>query len=55
MDSVVRWMVLCLLTTLVATCGQKGPLYLPEKPATGVQERAYSPGQVMGSQPPIGR
>ncbi|MGD8418072.1 MAG: lipoprotein [Pseudomonadales bacterium] len=25
-------MILCLLATLVATCGQKGPLYLPEKP-----------------------
>lgn len=23
-------MMLWLLTTLVATCGQKGPLYLPE-------------------------
>lgn len=23
-------MILWLLTTLVATCGQKGPLYLPE-------------------------
>jgi len=27
----VRWMILWLLTTLVATCGQKGPLYLPEE------------------------
>ena len=26
----MRWMILWLLTTLVATCGQKGPLYLPE-------------------------
>jgi len=24
-------MILWLLTTLVATCGQKGPLYLPEE------------------------
>jgi predicted small lipoprotein YifL len=24
-------MMLLLLTTLVATCGQKGPLYLPEE------------------------
>lgn len=24
-------MMLWLLTTLVATCGQKGPLYLPEE------------------------
>lgn len=29
-------MILWLLTTLVATCGQKGPLYLPEEsPETG--------------------
>ena len=29
-------MILWLLTTLVATCGQKGPLYLPEdSPETG--------------------
>ncbi len=33
MDSVVRWTILCLLATLVATCGQKGPLYLPDEPA----------------------
>ncbi len=26
----MRLMILWLLTTLVATCGQKGPLYLPE-------------------------
>ncbi|MEM8766222.1 MAG: lipoprotein [Pseudomonadota bacterium] len=25
-------MLLCLLTALVATCGQKGPLYLPDSP-----------------------
>jgi predicted small lipoprotein YifL len=32
-------MILWLLTTLVATCGQKGPLYLPEedgRPGQGV-------------------
>ena len=29
-------MILWLLTTLVATCGQKGPLYLPdESPEAG--------------------
>ena len=27
----MRWVILWLLTTLVATCGQKGPLYLPEE------------------------
>lgn len=27
----MRWTILWLLTTLVATCGQKGPLYLPEE------------------------
>jgi predicted small lipoprotein YifL len=27
----VRWTILWLLTTLAATCGQKGPLYLPEE------------------------
>ena len=26
----MRWMTLGLLIMLVATCGQKGPLYLPE-------------------------
>ena len=37
MEPVVRWTILWLLTALVATCGQKGPLYLPEeeqKPAS---------------------
>lgn len=29
----MRWMMLALLAALVATCGQKGPLYLPEDPA----------------------
>ncbi|MGE0621782.1 MAG: lipoprotein [Pseudomonadales bacterium] len=29
----MRWTILCLLATLVATCGQKGPLYLPDEPA----------------------
>jgi len=33
MDGVVRWTILCLLASLVATCGQKGPLYLPDEPA----------------------
>lgn len=25
----MRWLLIVLLTTQVATCGQKGPLYLP--------------------------
>ena len=27
----MRWIFLCFLATLVATCGQKGPLVLPEE------------------------
>ena len=28
----MRWTFLCLLAAFVATCGQTGPLTLPEKP-----------------------
>ncbi|HEY5645081.1 MAG TPA: lipoprotein [Pseudomonadales bacterium] len=38
----MRWTILCLLATLVATCGQKGPLYLPEEPATFAFEAGRS-------------
>jgi len=31
----VRWIILGLLAALVATCGQKGPLTLPEEPQAG--------------------
>lgn len=44
MESVVRWTILWLLTALVATCGQKGPLYLPdEQPGEDAPLRADAP------------
>jgi predicted small lipoprotein YifL len=42
MDGVVRWTILCLLASLVATCGQKGPLYLPDEPAKLAMESGRS-------------
>ncbi len=35
-------MTLWLLTTLVATCGQKGPLYLPEEPQEAGPDSVFS-------------
>lgn len=35
-DRDVRWTILCLLAALVATCGQKGPLTLPEEPKAAI-------------------
>ena len=29
----MRWLLLCLLITQVVTCGQRGPLTLPQDPA----------------------
>ena len=44
-------MILWLLTTLVATCGQKGPLYLPdESPETG-PDTAFSVSSVVANRP----
>lgn len=44
MESVVRWTILWLLTALVATCGQKGPLYLPdEQPGEDAPRGADAP------------
>ena len=37
-------MILWLLTTLVATCGQKGPLYLPEDSQKADPDSAFSAG-----------
>lgn len=43
----MRWTILWLLATLVATCGQKGPLTLPDEARAGQLERvlhhAHSP------------
>jgi predicted small lipoprotein YifL len=36
MDCVVRWVTLYLLVSLVASCGQRGPLTLPEEAAVAV-------------------
>ena len=41
----MRWMILWLLTTLVATCGQKGPLYLPEPEKPEQPEQPEKPEQ----------
>jgi predicted small lipoprotein YifL len=38
----VRWVILWLLTTLVATCGQKGPLYLPEETPEAEPDSVFS-------------
>lgn len=35
----MRWTILWLLATLVATCGQKGPLTMPEEARAGQLER----------------
>ena len=35
MRLVTRWTAICTLLLWVAMCGQKGPLYLPEKNNTG--------------------
>jgi predicted small lipoprotein YifL len=32
----MRWLVLCILVLEVATCGQKGPLSLPDASAVSV-------------------
>ncbi len=44
----MRWLALVLITLQAATCGQKGPLTLPDKPqaeapaAAGVARRSRS-------------
>jgi len=36
----MRWLLLCILTLQTATCGQRGPLTLPENGAAVVQASA---------------
>lgn len=36
----MRWLLLALLTIQAATCGQKGPLRLPEEPSGAPAEPA---------------
>jgi len=35
----VRWLIILTLALLVATCGQKGPLYLPKD--AGIDMRVH--------------
>ncbi|MFV2090135.1 MAG: lipoprotein [Pseudomonadales bacterium] len=38
----MRWIVLCLLAALATTCGQKGPLTLPDDPKVAIGPAAAS-------------
>ena len=44
-------MIPWLLTTLVATCGQKGPLYLPEENPEAGPDTAFSVSSIPAHRP----
>ena len=41
--SIKRWHVACAAVALLGACGQKGPLYLPDKKASVVKPVTASP------------
>ena len=45
MERTVRWILLSLLVALVASCGQSGPLYLPEEPQAASVSGQFLPAQ----------
>lgn len=44
----MRWMLFALLTLQVATCGQKGPLYLPEPTTQASASVVQAAGRISG-------
>lgn len=48
----MRWLLLALVTLQVATCGQKGPLTLPEPSSVGARAPGADAGAVSRSAPP---
>ncbi|MEJ2087646.1 MAG: lipoprotein [Gammaproteobacteria bacterium] len=38
----MRWTTICLLAALVASCGQKGPLTLPEDTLAALSNPAWT-------------
>jgi predicted small lipoprotein YifL len=39
----VRWLLLTLLVSSIATCGQKGPLELPDTAAAAPSSAVFTP------------
>lgn len=40
----MRWVLLCVLVMQAATCGQKGPLTLPDNGGTGLSSHVAAVG-----------
>ena len=48
----MRWAFVAAMCMMVAMCGQKGPLYLPEEPSAGGSSRPLTRKEVMEVLPP---